>query len=79
MPMVGMHATIIPDTGRIADVSPYTLDYKSMQVKIVDAAVKYECPYMGQEYVLIIRNALHVPGMANNLIPPFMLREVGIK
>ena len=50
-----------------------------MQVKIVDAAVKYECPYTGQEYALIIRNALHLPSMVNNLIPPFMLREVGIK
>ena len=79
MPVVGMHATIISDTGRIADVSPYTPDYKSMKVKIVDVAVKYECPYTGQEYVLIIRNALHVPNMSNNLIPPFMLREIGIK
>ena len=50
-----------------------------MQVKIVDAAVKYECLYTGQEYALIIRNALHVPSMANNLIPLFMLREVEIK
>ena len=75
----GMHSTIISDTGRIADVSPYTPDCKSMQVKIVDAAVKYECPYTGEEYVLIIWNALHVPSMANNLIPPFMLREAGIK
>ena len=79
MPEVGMHSTMISNTGRIADVSPYTQDYKSMQVKIVDAVVKYECPYMGQEYVLIIWNALHVPSMANNLIPPFMLREVGTK
>ena len=79
MPMVGMHSTIISDTGRIADVSPYTPDYKSMQVKIMDAAVKYECLYTGQEYTLIIQNGLHVPSMANNLILPFMLREAGIK
>ena len=79
MPMVGMHSTIISDTGRIADVSPYTPDYKSMQVKIMDAAIKYKCPSTGQEYALIIQNALHVPIMVNNLIPPFMLREVGIK
>ena len=79
MPMVGMHTTIISDTGRIADVSPYTPDNKSMQVKIMDAAVRYKCPYTGHEYVLIIRNALHIPSMANNLILPFMLREVGIK
>ena len=79
MPVVGTHSTIISDTGRIADVSPYTPDYKSMQVKIVDAAVRYECPYTGQEYVLLIQNALHIPSMANNLILPFMLREAGLK
>ena len=79
MAVVGTHSTIISDTARIANVSPYTPDYKSMQVKIVDAVVKYECPYTGQDYALIIWNALHVPSMANNIIPPFMLREAGIK
>ena len=79
MPVVGTHSTIISDTGRIADISPYTPDYKCMQVKIVGEAVKYECLYTGQEYVLIIQNALHVPSMANNLILPFMLREAGVK
>ena len=49
MPVVVTHSTNISDTGRIADVSPYTPDYKSMQVKIVDAAVRYECLYTGQE------------------------------
>ena len=38
MPVVGTHSTIISNTGRIDDVSPYTPDYESMQVKIVDAA-----------------------------------------
>ena len=51
MPVVGRHAYIISDTGRIADVNPLTPDYTSMQVNIVDAAVQYECPYNG-EYTL---------------------------
>ena len=50
-----------------------------MQVPIVDAAVLYECLYEGQEHVLVIQNALHVPSMSNNLIPPFMMREAGVK
>ena len=66
MPVVGTHSTIVSDTGRIADVSPYTPHYKSMQVKIVDAVVRYECLYTGHECTLIIQNALHVPSMANN-------------
>ena len=78
MPVVGKHAFIISDTGRIAEVKAYTPDYDAMQVPIVDAAVKYECPYSGSTYILVIRNALHVPSMTTNLIPPFMLREAGI-
>ena len=66
MPVVGRHAYIISDTGRMADVNPFTPDYDSMLIPIVDAAVRYECPYSGQAYILVIRNALHVPSMRNN-------------
>jgi hypothetical protein len=38
----------------------------------------YECPFSGKEYTLLVRNALHVPAMENNLIPPFIMREAGI-
>jgi hypothetical protein len=40
MPVVGRNAYIILDTGRVADVSPFTSDYASMQIRIVDAAVQ---------------------------------------
>jgi hypothetical protein len=78
MPVVGKFAFIISNTGRIADVKAYAPDYDTMQIPIVDAAVKYECPYDGTTYILVIRNALHVPSMQNNLIPPFMIRGAGI-
>ena len=65
--------------GRTAKVNPFTPDYKSMQVPIVNAAVQYECPYSGTLHVLIIRNALHIPSMKHNLVPPFMIREEGIQ
>ena len=39
MPVVGRNAFIISDTGRIADVKPYSPDYESMAIPIVDAAV----------------------------------------
>ena len=79
MPVVGRHAYVISDTGKVADVNPFTPDYNSMQVNIVDAAVQYECPYDGEKYILVIRNALYVPSMTNNLIPPFVMREAGIQ
>ena len=78
MPVVGKHAFIILDTGRMTDVQAYSPDCESMHIHIVDAAVKYECPYEGTKYILVIRNALHVPSMQHNLIPPFMMREAGV-
>ena len=60
------------------EVNPFTPDYKAITAKVVDAAIRYDCPYEGQSYILIIRNAIQVPSMENNLIPPFLLREAGI-
>jgi hypothetical protein len=79
MPVVGRNAYIISDTGRIADVNPFTPDYDSMRISIVDAAIRYDCPYDGASYILVLRNALSVPSMRNNLLPPFVMREAGIR
>ena len=78
MPVVGKHAYIIAQTGKKVDVSPFTPDYKPLTVPLVDAMVKYDNPYNGKTYILVLRNALYVPSMENNLIPPFMLREMGV-
>ena len=78
MPVVGRHAYIIAETGKKVDVSTLTPDYKPLTVHLVDATVKYDNPYDGKTYILVLRNALHVPSMDHNLIPPFMLREMGV-
>jgi hypothetical protein len=79
MVVVGKHCSIVEWTGRTAIVNPFTPDYDALtQVPIVDAALVYECPFSGREYILLVRNALHVPAMENNLIPPFIMREAGI-
>eukprot|EP00957_Ditylum_brightwellii_P016835 1268714-Ditylum_brightwellii.AAC.1 len=49
-----------------------------MKVKLVDASLKYDCPHEDKLYILLARNALHVPSIDHNSIPPFMLREAGI-
>ena len=79
MPVVGRNAYIISDTGKIADVNPFTPDYAFMRISIVDATVRYDCLYDGKSYIFVVRNALHVPSMRNNLIPPFIMREAGIR
>ena len=75
MSVVGKHAYIIAETGKKVKVSPFTPDYQPLTVPLVDAAVRYDNPYNGK---LVLQNTLYVPSMENNLIPPFMLREMGV-
>eukprot|EP00957_Ditylum_brightwellii_P173114 13179253-Ditylum_brightwellii.AAC.1 len=79
MPVVGKYVLILSHTDRVADVNPFTPDYKSMCIPIVHAALKYKCQYTGKASILVVHNALHVHNMENNLIPPFMMREVGLQ
>ena len=60
------------------EVNPFTPQYKVMTARSVDGALLYDCPYSGKSYVLVIQNAVHIPSMGNNLIPPFMMREARI-
>ena len=79
MVVLGKHAMVIADTGKTAQVTPFTPDYKSMEnVPIVDGALAHVCPYTGKCHILICHNALHVPSMEHNLIPPFIMREAGL-
>ena len=78
MPAIGMNAYIFSTIGETVDIAPFTPDYKPISVEMVDASLKYECPYSGEIKILIIRRGLHIPSMTHNLLPPFMLREAGI-
>ena len=78
MPVVGRNALVVAETGKLVDVNPFTPEYPAMSVKVVDAAAKHECPHTGVDYLPLIRNALYVPSMRNNLVPPFAMREAGI-
>ena len=64
---------------RTCDVLPFDPSLGiSKSVPIVDGALAYDCPFTLKTFVLIFRNALHVPTLEHNLIPPFILRESGI-
>lgn len=78
MAVVGRNAYVISESGKTVEVSPFSPDYQPMTVPLVDAAVVYESPFDAKRYLLVIRNALSVPSMAHNLLPPFLLREAGI-
>lgn len=48
------------------------------KVPIVDGAIAYDCPYSMKTFIFIFKNALYVPSLDHNLIPPFILREAGL-
>ena len=79
MPVAGRNCYILSESGKYVNVSPFTPAYKALQGPMVDAAIQYDSPYDGKSYIVVIWNALHVPSMMNNLLPPFMLREAGVE
>jgi hypothetical protein len=80
MCVIGRHAVILNRSGRHAEVNTFSPNIESLhKVSIVDAAIAYDCPYTCKCYILVVRNALHVESMDNNLIPPFVMREAGIE
>jgi len=79
MVVCGRNTRIVGTTGKTVDVSPFSPDYPPLQVPVVDAVLQYDCLFSGKSYLLLVRNALSVPAMNNNLIPPFVMREAGIQ
>ena len=75
MIVLGKNLFIFESTGRTCTVNSFTPDLsKATNVPIVDGAIVYEDPYTGQPYILLLRNALYIPSMDINLLPPFILR-----
>jgi len=78
MVVLGAPSTVLNTTGKTVSVNPFSPDFSPLEVPLVDGATLYECPHTLESYVLIFTNALLVPKMSHNLIPPFILREAGI-
>eukprot|EP00957_Ditylum_brightwellii_P035087 2660089-Ditylum_brightwellii.AAC.1 len=53
MPCMSRDAFVVPDTGRVMEVNPFTPNYDTMKVKLVDAALKYDCPHEDKSYILL--------------------------
>ena len=79
MIVLGRHSFIFESTGRTCTVTPFSSELGLAEnVPIVDGAIVYEEPYSGEPIILLIRNALYIPSMEINLIPPFILRAGGV-
>ena len=79
MVVLGKECFVFESTGQTCNVKPFDPALgTALDVPIVDAAIAYDCPLTHETYILIIRNALHIPSMRYTLIPPFIMREGGL-
>ena len=79
MVCLGSHCTVIRRTGKFVRVNAFASAVGSLNdVPLVDAAVVYE-DNNGERYLLVFYNALFIPSMKHHLIPPFILREAGLR
>lgn len=79
-PVVGRGAMEVRDCGRTVLVGGFSDELgEPMRVRVIDALLLYEDDVSGEQYLLLIRNALSVPSMNHHLIPPFMMRLAGVE
>ena len=79
MAVAGYDCTIIATSGRYATVTPFSSNLPTMDmVEIGDVVIAYDDPFSLKTYLLVMRNALLIPSMDHNLIPPFLLRMAGL-
>ena len=79
MAVAGRDCTIIAKSGHHATVTPFSDDLPMMeQVEIGDVAIAYDDPYSLRTFLLVMRNALLIPSMDHNLLPPFLVREASL-
>jgi hypothetical protein len=48
------------------------------EIEIGDVAMAYDDPILLRTYLLVMRNALLIPTMDHNLLPPFLIREASL-
>ena len=73
------HYFVFDKTGRTCNVQTFSTELGiSDDLPIVDGAISYYFTYTKTTYVLIVSNALHVPTMEHNLIPPVIMRSGGL-
>ena len=80
MAVAGSDCTVIATSGCHATVTPFSSNLPTMDmVEIGNVAIAYDGPISLQTYLLVMRNALLIPTMDHNLIPPFLIRLAGLQ
>ena len=76
--VAGANCTVLEYTGRECDVSPYSSEYSPVTgVPVVKAATVWQSEVTGQEYILVLNQALYMPSLPNSLVNPNQLRAYG--
>ena len=79
MAVAGKSCTIIAKSGQYVNDTPFSADLPEMEkVEIGDVAIAYDDPISLVTYLLVMRNALLIPSMSHNLLPPFLIREASL-
>ncbi len=80
MAVAGSDCTVIATSGCHATVAPFSSNLPTMDmVEIGDVAIAYNDPMFLQTYLLVMRNALLIPMMDHNLIPPSLIWLAGLQ
>eukprot|EP00957_Ditylum_brightwellii_P037955 2870736-Ditylum_brightwellii.AAC.1 len=58
---IGRETLVVSDTGRVMEVNQFKPDYDAIKLRLVDAALRYDCPFKDKAYILLARNPLHIP------------------
>ena len=72
--VVGDNALIIHDFDRPVDVEDYDGQGKKTNCRTVSAVIAYDDPKTGEAIMLILHQAIFIPGMKHNLLCPMQLR-----
>ena len=79
MVVLGNNCNVVEHTERSVEFRPFSKDCDTQSlVPIAHAIVKCTCEVTDHVHCLMFMNALYVPSMNHNLIPPFIMREAGI-
>jgi hypothetical protein len=79
MSVVGSGSTVIARSGHFATVTPFSPDLPVLKkVEIGDAAMCYDDPVSLRTYILVLKNALLIPTMSHNSLPPFLVHDAGL-
>jgi hypothetical protein len=80
MAVAGSDCTVIATSGCHATVTPFSSNLPMMNmVEIDDVAIAYNDTISLQTCLLVMRNALLIPMMDHNLIPPFLIQLAGLQ